>query len=69
MELHHTTISKVKVRVLVFNATFNNISAILRLSFFLVEKTGSKTSQFNNDQSRNRLLKQLPVVFENTLLC
>ena len=30
----------IRVRVMVFKATFNNISVILRLSVLLVEKTG-----------------------------
>ena len=31
---------KIKVRVMVFNATFNNISVILLRSVLLVEETG-----------------------------
>jgi hypothetical protein len=31
---------RIKVRVMVFNATFNNISVILWLSALLVEETG-----------------------------
>jgi hypothetical protein len=32
--------NKVRLRVMVFNATFNNISVIMRQSVLLVEETG-----------------------------
>ena len=37
---HQFNITQYRIRVMVFNATFNNISVILWLSVWLVEETG-----------------------------
>jgi hypothetical protein len=38
--MHYSLMRKMRVRVIVFNATFNNISVILWWSLLLVEETG-----------------------------
>ena len=38
--MHYSLMRKMKVRVIVFNATFNNSSVILWWSLLLVEETG-----------------------------
>ena len=40
ISLHNHSYRDFRVSVMVFNATFNNVSVILWLSFLLVEKTG-----------------------------